>query len=40
MCEAGRILHHPRHWLWREKGTVLLVGFEAVDTLGKALRES
>lgn len=27
MCEAGRIRHRLKNWLWREEGTVLLVGF-------------
>jgi metallo-beta-lactamase family protein len=39
MCEAGRILHHLKHGVEDERNTILIVGFQAPDTLGRRLVE-
>ncbi len=39
MCEAGRILHHLAHGIGDHRNTVLIVGFMAENTLGRALAD-
>ncbi len=37
MCESGRILHHLANNIADEKNTVLIVGYQAPDTLGRRI---
>lgn len=39
MCEAGRVLHHLKHAVEDEKNMVLLVSFQAENTLGRRIAE-
>ncbi len=39
MCEHGRILHHLKHGVENDKNLVLLVGYQALNTLGRRLQQ-
>jgi metallo-beta-lactamase family protein len=39
MCNAGRILHHLRHNLWKPETMVVIVGYQGDGSLGRRLVE-
>jgi metallo-beta-lactamase family protein len=39
MCEAGRVLHHLKHSVEDPKNLILIVSFQAENTLGRRIAE-
>jgi metallo-beta-lactamase family protein len=39
MCESGRIVHHLKHNIEDPRNTVIIIGFQAPDTLGRRIVE-
>ncbi|WP_437192094.1 MBL fold metallo-hydrolase [Planctomicrobium sp. SH527] len=39
MCENGRVVHHLKHAIGNPRNTVLLMGYQAPNTLGRRLAE-
>ncbi len=39
MCEAGRVQHHLKNTIWSPRNAVLIVGWQAPNTLGRRLVE-
>ena len=37
MCTGGRVLHHLRHNLWRERSSVVFVGYAAAGSLARRI---
>jgi metallo-beta-lactamase family protein len=39
MCESGRVLHHLKHAVGEPQNTIVIIGFQAENTLGRRIVE-